>query len=784
MARASSFFGIFFCFTTKPDSSHDHERGDAAQEKRIDVAPAAAAPPTLLPLLAVVSSTDNFRAAVEKVATDVAQNTAVSHGDHLLTPDGKFGARGRRTSMATAAPLDPLLCFAPASQSLQGILIISGTIQYNKEKCAVLCSHSRRVYDAITNTWNPDKEARYGAHVTYLTELFDDIHTSMSGWATLDFEKSAFSQSRIARDIEDQLRGLDKSLTVFNIFSQVKMRSWCEAFEAARIKDAAKLVVAKPPVPRITVEEPPVGSREIAIAEPETAPPPSDSESDGASSGDSIAIDSFPTTPAVAQSPRFSIPDSPKVEEALYEDEVEAVEEEESQIMESVTIEEEEPQMAEEPVAVEEEKPQVEEPVVVEEPQVEEPVVVEESNQGEEVEEGEEEEELVTEETVSIDEEELRADETMTAVEEDPLVEETPAADEETIQDEEPTLVESEDNFEEVILETIHESEAESAPQPIFTDPVETAPAPLTRTSSRRRSKVESPTEETGRQPLTVHRMLNINLSETTVIDEVQCQKAGEEPVAQLGAYELWKGSWVGDQNVALKVLSTPREDETNKHVERCDRQIKIWSTLSSQYILPLYGVCGDDEPFPYLISPWCKNGSARDYLKDKPVGVRMNVCLEVAYGLRYLHTLSPPVVLGSLKGSNVLISDEGAALLADFSVSNWFRSEYTDNDIPRTMFRWMAPEVPGAAFTKESDIWAWAMTTLELISGEDPFHMCVGPHSIGRKLSKGQPHYASLGFDANLWKLLESCWQSEPEKRPTIDRVVETMMTIRDAHV
>jgi hypothetical protein len=36
---------------------------------------------------------------------------------------------------------------------------------------------------------------------------------------------------------------------------------------------------------------------------------------------------------------------------------------------------------------------------------------------------------------------------------------------------------------------------------------------------------------------------------------------------------------------------------------------------------------------------------------------------LEIAYGLRYLHSQNPPIAHGSLQGSNVLIGDGGGAV-------------------------------------------------------------------------------------------------------------------------
>jgi len=95
-----------------------------------------------------------------------------------------------------------------------------------------------------------------------------------------------------------------------------------------------------------------------------------------------------------------------------------------------------------------------------------------------------------------------------------------------------------------------------------------------------------------------------------------------------------------------------------------------------------------------YLVSPWYESGDAVTYLKAFPGADRWQIVSnawvhplilcsntwfvirhklqisDIAHGLCYLHTQSPSIAHGGLKGSNVFINASGHGLLAGFQLS------------------------------------------------------------------------------------------------------------------
>ncbi|KAG6331062.1 hypothetical protein ID866_8023, partial [Astraeus odoratus] len=147
-------------------------------------------------------------------------------------------------------------------------------------------------------------------------------------------------------------------------------------------------------------------------------------------------------------------------------------------------------------------------------------------------------------------------------------------------------------------------------------------------------------------------------------------------------------------------------------------REIHVWSKLSHKNVLPLLGITTEFNHGVSTISPWMENGNAHDYVQNRDIDPRP-LLAGIAAGLLYLHNFEPdPICHGDLKGSNVLISDDGDALLADFGLSFSHGQAFDSYSIPKGggTLNWMAPEYlesQECSLTVEGDVWAFGMTVL-----------------------------------------------------------------------
>ncbi|KZS95411.1 kinase-like protein [Sistotremastrum niveocremeum HHB9708] len=286
------------------------------------------------------------------------------------------------------------------------------------------------------------------------------------------------------------------------------------------------------------------------------------------------------------------------------------------------------------------------------------------------------------------------------------------------------------------------------------------------------------------------------------------------------GSSDIYKTTFNG-KDVAIKVfrdILVRREEKRRLLARRINAETKAWSIMKHKNILPFLGVfffrgghglAGSSITMFSLVSPWMKNGTVTEYLrhqstKNRPQ-VRIELLTDIANGLTYLH--SHGIVHGDIKGCNILVSDDGAALLADFGLAKRTETNSTSmndadtstNNGPRGTIRWMAPELACAESasnpTRESDIWSFGCVVLELIASVLPYEKRRNPfnvihammhHEPPAKCEKSKPDENALGIASGipisfhkyptLWALCQSCWNFNPAIRPNCKVILESL--------
>ena len=248
---------------------------------------------------------------------------------------------------------------------------------------------------------------------------------------------------------------------------------------------------------------------------------------------------------------------------------------------------------------------------------------------------------------------------------------------------------------------------------------------------------------------------------------------------------------------------------------------------MSHPNVLPLLGVTVT--PLQ-LVSNWMSGGDLPDYLRKNPGADRLGLVRvpsvvpiprlprcqlsDVTSGLHHLHSCN--VIHGDLKGvcscvisftalltpgqPNVLVDHSGNALIADFGLAtvtqNMDSIQSATHQAGHTP-RWAAPEVLlEGTFSKEADIFAFAMVMIEVhrsqtstarvaltncrvvsiqvFIGAIPFSdkpptLAILNITQGRRPSR--PTHPT--FTAELWTLMERCWNQNPHLRPEVSEVL-----------
>ncbi|KAJ7186086.1 kinase-like domain-containing protein [Mycena filopes] len=258
-------------------------------------------------------------------------------------------------------------------------------------------------------------------------------------------------------------------------------------------------------------------------------------------------------------------------------------------------------------------------------------------------------------------------------------------------------------------------------------------------------------------------------------------EKLGQQ-VAGGGYGDIWKGR-VGGQIVAVKSMRQFQNQDIRASLKKLGREALIWRQLSHPNLLPFLGLYTYDGRL-CLISPWMDNGDLKSFLNNPPNGINhLALVADTATGLQYLHREN--IVHGDLKTANILVTPSGRACIADFGLSSIVGVLSLNTTLssrsgqPGTL-RYQAPELLSDQRPNHfgSDVYAFACLCYEILSGKPPFFDIHNEVAIILKVVEGgRPSPLEGVFSANLWLLLEDCWTTSPDKRPTMTVVIQRLV-------
>ncbi|KAJ7259794.1 hypothetical protein C8J57DRAFT_1515160 [Mycena rebaudengoi] len=222
------------------------------------------------------------------------------------------------------------------------------------------------------------------------------------------------------------------------------------------------------------------------------------------------------------------------------------------------------------------------------------------------------------------------------------------------------------------------------------------------------------------------------------------------------------QGRWQ-NRLVMARIL---RKGEANALSERGE----LWHSMRHRNVVEVLGVSSFDADPQYVVTPFHPNGNVVRYLERNPDVDRANIILDAALGMQYLHARK--LAHGSLKPANILIADDGRACIADCGMAEIHSSGSEGH-------RYFSPEAWKGTLSRSSDVFAWAMSALEIYSGRPPWGI-LSEKQIFRLVVRedsrpDRPDDEDYGLTDDIWNILEDCWR-ESRSRPTFDKIVQRL--------
>ncbi|PPQ63399.1 hypothetical protein CVT24_005662 [Panaeolus cyanescens] len=267
--------------------------------------------------------------------------------------------------------------------------------------------------------------------------------------------------------------------------------------------------------------------------------------------------------------------------------------------------------------------------------------------------------------------------------------------------------------------------------------------------------------------------------------------EASQYPEMGGGFADIYQGTWNG-QPICCRVLRMfAHNDRAALYRDFC-KEIIMWRQLCHPNILPFMGASLTAfQPRYSFIAPWLPNGNLKSFLRVNPQFDKFVAIYDIVEGLSYLHNQSPPVYHKDIKAANVLVSNEGVCVLADFGLTSIVESQLypaSPSEFAGSV-AWSAPEVfdppPDVRDHRKADIYSLACTIYEVITGITPWSdETQYPGRIINLVVQGKrpkipERTGATHEEQSLFWLVERCWQPIPD-RPDIGLVKNALLDIR----
>ncbi|XP_025092562.1 fibroblast growth factor receptor 2-like isoform X2 [Pomacea canaliculata] len=276
--------------------------------------------------------------------------------------------------------------------------------------------------------------------------------------------------------------------------------------------------------------------------------------------------------------------------------------------------------------------------------------------------------------------------------------------------------------------------------------------------------------------------------------------------VVKAQAFGIFKDN--NSVTVAVKML---KEGSTDREMIDLIREMEMMKLIGKhRNIINLLGCCTQRGPL-YVIVEFAPHGNLRDYLKSHRLVACSFTCVseyerptvalvpnnsgtsvaetneqkaltpkdlisfayQVALGMEYL--ASRQCIHRDLAARNVLVAEEYVLKIADFGLTrNLQQSDYYKKT---TDGRWMAPEALfDGKYTSKNDVWSYGVLLWEIFTlGENPYPS-VPVTDLFDHLRSGhrmkKPYYST----PEMYDIMLSCWQEDPNNRPDFNSLVQEL--------
>ncbi|XP_074561901.1 wall-associated receptor kinase 3-like [Curcuma longa] len=261
----------------------------------------------------------------------------------------------------------------------------------------------------------------------------------------------------------------------------------------------------------------------------------------------------------------------------------------------------------------------------------------------------------------------------------------------------------------------------------------------------------------------------------------------------------VYKGVLENQDVVAIKKPKIINEDLKKQF----GTETLILSDVNHVNIVKLLGCCLEME-MPLLVYEFVQNGTLFHLIHENEnratifLDTRLRIAYESADALDYLHSkVSPQIIHGDVKSSNILLDVDNIAKISDFGASKLIpKGEEQFATLLQFTHGYVDPEcLVTYELTHKSDVYSFGVVLLELFTGKkainfeeseeqrslvSTFTMLENQNRVSEIFDNQVKLEANIEFIQELTRLIKQCLKLKGEDRPTMREVAEELNGLR----
>ncbi|XP_030442124.2 LEAF RUST 10 DISEASE-RESISTANCE LOCUS RECEPTOR-LIKE PROTEIN KINASE-like 1.2 [Syzygium oleosum] len=287
----------------------------------------------------------------------------------------------------------------------------------------------------------------------------------------------------------------------------------------------------------------------------------------------------------------------------------------------------------------------------------------------------------------------------------------------------------------------------------------------------------------------------------STELEEATNNFSASNELGDGGFGTVYYGKLRDGREVAVKRLY----EWNYRRVKQFMNEVEILTRLQHKNLVSLYGCTSRHSRELLLVYEYISNGTVADHIHGQranysttlPWQIRMDIAIETATALTYLH--ASDIVHRDVKTNNILLDKNFGVKVADFGLSRLFPDDVSHiSTAPQGTPGYVDPEYHQCyQLTEKSDVYSFGVVLVELVSSKPAVDKSRERHEINlanfainkiQKCAFGELIDPNLGFESDseinrmttsVAELAFLCLQLDKEMRPPMDVVLEELKAI-----